>query len=140
VLVTAVALALAGAGLRLVPAWAAGWTDSSQVSSGTFTAGTVPTPGNFDCTAAASGFTFSWSSVPSATSYLLTYTGGSHSLPAGTTSYQLPPSLLGLLGSGTAHVTANVNFGSTIWTSAPSPNISYSFIAVVLGLFVGATC
>lgn len=86
------------------------------------------------------GFTFRWAAVTPATGYLLTYTGGSAMVPAGTTSYTVPGSALSLLGAGDASVHAVAAYSQATWRSAESPSIHYTYALGALGALVGANC
>jgi signal peptidase I len=142
---TGLLVVLVAGGLALGPSSTvrtlAAFTDSASAAGSVSTA-SIPAPTNFACTASlASGFRFSWSSVPGATSYTVSYTGGTANVSS--TSFTLPGSLLGVGGAGDATVRANRAFGSpptTTWSSAPSVNIHYTYVLGVLGLLVAANC
>lgn len=110
---------------------AAAWTDPVSTARSTFATGFVPAPATFTCgLIGAFSVTFNWSAVPGATSYYLHYgSGGSIvSTPITGTSRTITT----LISGGTAWVTANINYGSTVWTSGPSNTRSYSVIAFSL--------
>lgn len=109
----------------------AAWTDSVATTRSTFATGFVPAPASFNCgLIGAFSVTFNWSAVPGATSYYLHYgSGGSTvSTPITGTSRTITT----LVSGGTAWVTANINYGSTVWTSGPSNTRNYSVIAISL--------
>ena len=110
---------------------AAGWPDTVGVSGTVLTAHTVPVPATFTCGALGLlSVRFDWTAVPGAVSYDVHYgPGGSSSYTVTTTAAQLAAALA---GSGTAWVQANMAYGSTTWTSAPSVSRTYTVAVVSL--------
>lgn len=106
----------------LVTASSAGaaWTDAVAVQTVAPAAvqTVTPTPPVLSCGLLTVGsVTLTWTSVPSATGYRITYGGTTEDLGAGTTSKKITS------GSGTFSVRAK--FGSDSWLSVPSNSKSY---------------
>ncbi len=111
---------------------AAEWTDAVVATGTTMTAYTVPVPGAFACSGSVgNGVNFTWNAVTGATSYTLHYASGTKTVPVAGTSQRITELLT--LG-GTAWVVANVNYGSTTWTSAASSSKSYTIAVGLVGL------
>lgn len=128
VVTTAAALAvgLAASGTvaaRSTPTLAA-WTDGVATSGSVVSTGSIAAPTDFSCGAVGVlSVTGTWTAVPGATSYTVHYgAGGSETFTTTSTS----ATLITVIAGGTAWVTANRNFGSTTWTSAPSNTRTYT--------------
>lgn len=114
----------------------AAWTDSVGVGTPALSTYTVPVPGNFRCGLLGLGsVTVNWDAIPAppagTVNYTVVYNSGSSSATTSSTSYQITG---GSGGSKTVLVRANVNFGSTIWTSANSVTHTYSITLGLLGI------
>lgn len=128
---TIAAVVVVGSASVLAPrAYAAGWPDTATVSGTTLTARTVPAPATFSCGGLGIlNVTFTWSAVPGAVSYDVHYgANGSTVATVTTTSAQLTSAING----GTAWVQANMAYGTTTWTSAPSVSRNYTVAVVSL--------
>jgi signal peptidase I len=114
----------AAAVLLPAPTWSAPWTDDVQIAGTTLTSYTVPSPATFTCSGLGiATVTFNWAAVSGASNYTLHYgSGGSSTLTVNGTSQ----TIVTLITGGTAWVQANINYGSVVWTSAPSQSRSYS--------------
>jgi signal peptidase I len=116
------------------------WTDSvTPVTTGALSTTTIPAPAAFTCSlnGLRTQAVFSWGAVTGATKYVFHYgTGGTTTFDAGTAlGVTYGPSAL-TSGSGTAYVVAEHDYGSTVWTSAPSATRTYTF---VLGVFANCS-
>jgi signal peptidase I len=112
------------------------FTDAATMTSGSFSALTIPAP-VLTCGAVGGGtVTINWTAVAGATGYTLTYTGGTSSPAANATSATIssPFGAVGT-GTGTATLVANHNYGSVTWSSAASNTVSYRF-----NFLANATC
>ena len=96
----------------------------------TLTAATVPAPATFTCGAlGVLSVTFNWAPVPGATSYDVHYgPNGSTVYTVTTTAAQLTT----LIDGGKAWVQANMSYGGTTWTSAPTVSRNYTVAVVSL--------
>jgi signal peptidase I len=124
------AVAVLGLGaVSAAPARAA-WGDAVGVSGSTVATYSVPAPVSFTCgTLGVLSVTFNWTAVAGATNYTLHYgSGGSLTKTVTGTSTTVVAAIAG----GTAWLEANRDFGSTIWTSAPSASRSYTVAVVSL--------
>jgi hypothetical protein len=139
---------MAGAGLLLVPAWAAGWSDSSQVTPGTFTAGWLDPPTNMQCSGSGllTGPTLSWTPpITGATpnQYKVTYrqgspTGTPTSVPTTSTSWNLPTGLLDLIT--TYYISVQSSVAGSAWVSAPANPGQKVTVIGLLGVPVNTSC
>lgn len=114
----------------------AAWTDSVGVGTSTLSTYTVPTPANFRCGLLGLGsVTVNWDAIASppagTVNYTVTYNSGSSTANVSGTSFQITGASG---GSKTATVRANVNFGSTTWSSANSGTRTYSITLGLLGI------
>lgn len=113
-------------------AWATPWTDAASISGGTFTAGVVAPSATFTCgTLGLLSVRFNWTAVSGATSYTLHYGAGG----ASTTNIAAPTTnhtIVSVISNGTAWVEANINYGSTTWTSVASTSRTYTVAIVSL--------
>lgn len=111
------------------PARAAFWTDDAAITGSGYTATTVSAP-----TLSCGGLgllsvTFTWTSVPGATSYTLHYgSSASNTLTTTSTSH----TFLSAISGGSAWVEANRDFGSVTWKSGPSNTRSYTVAVISL--------
>jgi len=115
------------------PTWATPWTDPVAVTGGNYTASTVPAPVVSCGALGIASVTINWTAVSGATGYLLHYgTGGatSQSVGSGVTSKVFS----GVATSGVFTVEAQINYGSTTWSSAPSNAKNYTVVLLVLGV------
>jgi signal peptidase I len=112
------------------PASATPWTDGVPITGQALTAYTVPPPATFSCgPLGILSVTFSWAAVAGATNYTVHFgSGGSLTRTVNGTTTTFTSALSG----GTAWVQANVNYGSTTWTSAPSDTRGYTVALVSL--------
>jgi hypothetical protein len=115
------------------PAIAGPWTDDVPITGSALTAYTVPAP-VVSCGTLTIGTTrLNWTAVPGATSYLLHYgTGGGTSETVG--SAVLSKTFSGLITSGTFTVQAQINYGSTTWTSVSSNSKNYTVLLIAVGI------
>lgn len=125
----AVAAVVALGAVRAGPAHAV-WGDPVSVTGSTVGTYTMPAPATFTCGAlGVLSVTFNWTAVPGATSYTLHHgSGGSLTRTVTGTSTTVVAAVAG----GTAWLQANRDFGSTVWTSAPSASRSYTVAIVSL--------
>jgi hypothetical protein len=107
----------------------AAWTDAVGTGgSSTLTTTTIAPPASFTCgLVGLFSVTFGWTPVPGATSYTLHYgPAGSETRTVTGTSAVVGA----VISGGTAWVTAEKDYGSATWTSAPSNTRGYSVLAV----------
>lgn len=112
---------------------AAAWTDDATAGTSSLTAKTVPAPVASCGLLGVGSATITWTAVPGATSYTLNYGAGggtTETVGSGTTS----KSLTGLISGGTFSVKANINYGSTTWTSVSSNTRTYSILLFLVSL------
>ena len=129
-----VAVAVVGTTLMVAtPAIAGPWTDDVPITDSVLTAYTVPPP-VVSCGTLTIGTTrLNWTAVPGATSYLLHYgTGGGTSETVGPAV--LSKTFSGLITSGTFTVQAQIDYGSTTWTSASSNAKNYTVLLIAVGI------
>ena len=127
------ALAVAVTALAVLvpaPGWSAPWTDTVNVTGTTFIASAVPPSASFNCGALGLlSVTFDWTAVAGATDYTLHYgSGGTDTVQVSGTSKTIGA----LISGGTAWVVANINYGSTTWTSVASNTRTYTVAVVSL--------
>lgn len=127
IVLAVLSVAVAGAVGTARPSWA-GWGDGVTVTGMSVTAHVVPVPANFTCGGlGVLSVSFSWTAVAGATDYTLHYgSGGATTKTVTGTS----TSVTTAISSGTAWVNANVNYGSSTWTSLASNTRTYA-VAVV---------
>lgn len=115
----------------------AAWTDAAAVGTSTLTAYTVPAP-VVSCGTLSIGTTrLNWTAVSGATSYTLSYGAGggtTETVPSSTTS----KTFSGLITSGVFSVKANINYGSTTWTSVSSNKKNYTVLLIAVGICTDA--
>ena len=106
------------------------FTDAATMTTGTFTSGTLSTPGSFKCVPGNGNtldFSWTWPATPNPTSFIIEFTGGPGSI---TENGDLRVASSGNLNgqSGTVSIVATKDYGSTTWTSVSSATTySYSF-------------
>ncbi len=110
------------------------WTASTELTSGSITAGTIPAPAISCGSLAVLSVQFSWTAVADVTNYEFHYTengAASVTLPSTQTTYSRSGTLV--IGEhGDAWVYALRNFGQTTWGSPPSNTLGYGITFGVL--------
>jgi signal peptidase I len=116
---------------------AAAWTDDVAVSGAVMTAKTVPAPVVSCGTLNVGSTTLTWTAVSGATGYTLHYGSGgatTETVGAAVTS----KTFSGIATSGVFSVQANINYGSTTWTSVASNAKNYTVVLVAVGICTSA--
>jgi hypothetical protein len=131
-----------------VPAWAAGWTDSSVVTTGAFSAGSLNPPTNMQCSGVGllTGPTLSWTPPTGGATpnqYTVTYRQGSATASPTTvtttaTSWHLPTGLLSLIA--TYYISVQSSVSGSSWTSASANPGWRVTVTGVLGIPIDSSC
>ncbi|MCW2799062.1 MAG: signal peptidase, partial [Aeromicrobium sp.] len=128
-----VAVAVVGSSLMVAtPAMATPWTDTVPVTGSVYTAHTVPAPVASCGLLGLGSVRVNWTAVTGATAYVLHYGAGggtSETVAAGVTTKQFTGAT-----SGTFTIQAQINYGSTTWSSVASNSKTYSITLGLLGV------
>ncbi|MCW2750566.1 MAG: signal peptidase, partial [Aeromicrobium sp.] len=128
-----VAVAVVGGTLMVgTPAVATAWTDDVPVAGGVDTAFIVPASVASCGLLGLGSVRVNWTAVTGATAYVLHYGAGggtSETVAASVTTKQFTGAT-----SGTFTVQAQINYGSTTWTSVASNSKTYSIALGLLGV------